>query len=512
MKPAFPLFARLLLWSSINLVVLLAGLFLTLRLQFGPQFGGFLPDNSHHQTQAMAMVLINDLEKTPPENWGELLSHLGLAYHMDFALYNAEGECVAGPDLALPAQVRTVVMMGVHPRGLAPSQPAFGPSGGPGFPPPLEPDPADLPPGAPAPGLGHPPQLLPDFPQRVERTENPEMFWLLVHLPLDRLLTAHLTALMLVGKTPSIEGNPLLFNPNPWILLAVGMVIFSAFFWVPLTRNLTNALAQMTHITEKIAEGRFDVQVSGGRTDELGRLGLAINRMAARLKGFITGQRRFLGDVAHELCSPLARMEVALAILEERCDEKALPYVRDVREEVTRMRSLAHELLRFSKASLGENRIKLEPVRVAAVVAAAVAQEHCDASQVRIEVPEDLILESNPELLGRALANLLRNAIRYAGHAGPVTIRAWEEPAAVLIAVLDQGPGVPAGEVEKLFDPFYRIDEARASETGGVGLGLAIVKTCVEACRGTVTAFNQTGGGLGVTLRFPKATGFTEQG
>jgi two-component system sensor histidine kinase CpxA len=99
---------------------------------------------------------------------------------------------------------------------------------------------------------------------------------------------------------------------------------------------------------------------------------------------------------------------------------------------------------------------------------------------------------------------LLRNAIHYAGHAGPVAISAWEEDSGVVIAVADQGPGVPADELEKLFDPFYRIDESRTSETGGVGLGLAIVKTCVEACRGTVTAFNQTGGGLAVQLRFPK--------
>jgi two-component system sensor histidine kinase CpxA len=225
--------------------------------------------------------------------------------------------------------------------------------------------------------------------------------------------------------------------------------------------------------------------------------------MASRLKGFITGQRRFLGDVAHELCSPLARMEVALAILEERADEKDAPYVRDVREEVTHMRKLAHELLSFSKASLGENRIKLESVRVADVVAQAVRQEHCEASQVEVQVPDELSVQASPELLCRALANLLRNAIHYAGHAGPVSIGAWEENGEVVIAVADRGPGVPGGELEKLFDPFYRIDESRTSETGGVGLGLAIVKTCAEACRGTVTAFNQDGAGLVVQLRFP---------
>jgi two-component system sensor histidine kinase CpxA len=450
----------------------------------------------------MATVLINDLSKTPKEHWDELLSHLDVAYHMEFALFNGKGEQVAGPVLELPSAVHAIVMMTNNlPR---PGQPeaGFGPPGAFPFQPP--PDPADLPPGAPPPRPGPAPPLLPEFPQRVERTDNPRMFWLMVHLPLDRLQVADMVPLVLVGKTPSIEGSPLLFNPNPWIYLAVGMVIFSAFFWVPLTRNLTRAIAQMTQTTEAIAEGRFDVQASEKRADELGRLGLAINRMASRLKGFITGQRRFLGDVAHELCSPLARMEVALAILEERSDEKAVQYVRDVREEVTHMRKLAHELLSFSKASLGENRIKLESIRVAEVVDLAVHQEHCEADQVKIQVPDGLSVEADPELLCRAVANLLRNAIHYAGHAGPITISAWEEDTGVVVAVADQGPGVPAGELEKLFDPFYRIDESRTSETGGVGLGLAIVKTCVEACRGTVTAFNQAGGGLAVQLRFPK--------
>jgi two-component system sensor histidine kinase CpxA len=503
-KTSFPLFARLLIWSSINLIVLLLALFITLRFQFGPQFGGFLPDNSRSQTQAMAVVLINDLAKTPKDHWDELLSHLDAAYHMEFALFDGKGERVAGPVYELPATVHAIVMMTNHlPRPGQPG-PGFAPPGMPMFQPPPQPDPADLPPGAPPPRPGPTPPLLPDFPQRVERTDNPRMFWLMVHLPLDRLQVADMVPLVLVGNTSSIEGSPLLFNPNPWIYLAVGMVVFSAFFWVPLTRNLTRAIAQMTQTTEAIAEGRFDVQASEKRRDELGRLGLAINRMASRLKGFITGQRRFLGDVAHELCSPLARMEVALAILEERSDEKAAQYVRDVREEVTHMRKLAHELLSFSKASLGENRIKLESIRVADVVDLAVHQEHCQAGQVKIQVPDDLSVQANPELLGRAVANLLRNAIHYAGHAGPVAISAWEEEAGVIIAVADQGPGVPAGELEKLFDPFYRIDESRTSETGGAGLGLAIVKTCVEACRGTVTAFNQAGGGLAVQLRFPK--------
>jgi two-component system sensor histidine kinase CpxA len=320
---------------------------------------------------------------------------------------------------------------------------------------------------------------------------------------MDQLRMAGLSPSMLVGRTTQPELCPLLFNPNPWLGFAVGMTIFTILFWLVLTRSLTNTIARMTQATEAIAEGRFDLLAPDQRKDELGRLGLAINRMAARLKGFISGQRRFLGDAAHELCSPLSRMEIALAILEERSDEASAARVRDVREEVTHMRKLADELLSFSKASLGENRIKLEPISVAEAVEKAVYQERSGADQVMVLVPDNLRVVAHPELLVRALANLIRNALRYAGADGPVTITSWEEERQIFVAVSDEGPGVPAHEIERLFDPFYRLDESRDAQTGGVGLGLAIVKTCVEACRGTVTAFNRTPHGLQVQLRFP---------
>ncbi len=503
MKTRFPLFARLLLWFFLNVLVVLAALFLTLRFQFGSQFKSFLPDTSRSQTQAMTEVLIHDLATTPKAQWDQSLSQLSAAYHMDFAIYDKAGLHVAGAPMNPPEEAVSTILMTLalgrpdrqpeRPEDL--DQPPDFP------PPPPRPQPEGMPP--PRGGPGH---MMPEFPQRVIRSENPETFWLLVLLPLDRFHNTDLQPMMLVGKTGKLGESPLLFNPNPWFYLAAGTIVFSALFWLPLTRNLTRAIARMTVATEEIAEGRFDIQAPEKREDELGRLGFAINRMAARLKGFITGQRRFLGDVAHELCSPLARMEVALGILEERADEKTLPYVRDVREEVTQMRKLAHELLSFSKASLGESRIGLTTLAVVELVAAAVRQEHCGEGQVEIEVPEDLMVEVHPELICRALTNLLRNAIRYAGHAGPVTVVARKEDAEVVILVADQGPGVPGGELERLFDPFYRLDESRDSETGGTGLGLAIVKTCVEACGGKVTAFNRDPAGLIVELRFPDAS------
>ena len=493
MKTRFPLFARLLLWFFLNLLVLLAGLWLTLRIEFGPQYHGFLPDSSRAQTQAMAEVLIGDLAKTPRERWDDVLSRLGTAYHMQFALFDGNAGHIAGAAFDPPAEAKTMIVMTGHggpPRAMSEAQPPDDPP-----PPGVGPDGIPHPP---PPGRPHP--LLPEFPQHVIRTNDPETYWLLIHLPMDRLRISGLQPAMLVGETHKPEESPLLFNPHPWLWFVGGMGIFTVLFWLVLTRNLTAAIGQMTRATEAIAEGRFDVRTTEERSDELGRLGLAINRMAARLKGFITGQRRFLGDAAHELCSPLARMEVALGILEERSDERTLAYVRDVRDEVTHMRKLADELLSFSKAALGENRVRLEPLSVGEVAAEVVEQEHGDGGRVQINVPDGLRVQAHRELLVRALANLVRNSLRYAGDTGPILIEAREEADAVVISVSDEGPGVPAGELERLFDPFYRLDESRGADTGGAGLGLAIVKTCIEACHGTVVAINRQPRGLEVQL------------
>jgi two-component system sensor histidine kinase CpxA len=104
-------------------------------------------------------------------------------------------------------------------------------------------------------------------------------------------------------------------------------------------------------------------------------------------------------------------------------------------------------------------------------------------------------------LLLRALSNLIRNAVRYAGTDGPITISARRDGNSVTITVADSGPGLPMEEFDRVFTPFYRLDASRTRETGGAGLGLAIVKSCVEASGGTVQCRNREPHGLEVEIR-----------
>ena len=167
------------------------------------------------------------------------------------------------------------------------------------------------------------------------------------------------------------------------------------------------------------------------------------------------------------------------------------------------MSALVNELLTFSKAALGGPAIQRVAVRLREVAECAILREKAGPVAITVDIDPDLTAWAEPELLTRALANLVRNAVRHAGEAGPLTVSARREADTVRLSVADSGPGVPEESLARIFDPFYRLDESRARETGGVGLGLAIVKTCVAACQGTVTARNLTPRGLEVTIRLP---------
>lgn len=305
----------------------------------------------------------------------------------------------------------------------------------------------------------------------------------------------------LLAMSSTLRGGNFFLDPVPWLVLAGAGLVFSVLFWLPLVRGITSSIAAMTRATEKIAEGQFDVQLPVKRSDELGRLSGAINQMATRLEGFVAGQKRFLGDIAHELCSPIARAEVGLSILEQRSRAEELAALQDVREEVEQMSALVNELLSFSKASLSGAAINLQAVQVRQIVEEVAGREQDGESIIENSVPEGLCMQADVELFRRAVGNVVRNAIRYAGKAGPITITAERQGEEVWLKVMDYGSGVPEAALDKLFDPFFRVDEARTRETGGVGLGLTIVKSCIEACGGRVQCRNRAGGGFEVEMR-----------
>jgi two-component system sensor histidine kinase CpxA len=346
-------------------------------------------------------------------------------------------------------------------------------------------------------------------------TERPTRYWLLI--PMDALgptgptgptglQSASRPPLTLIAVSDSIGLGGLVLDFTPWLAATGGIILFSLLFWLPLVRGITRSIREMTRATARVAEGQFDIRVRENRSDELGLLARSINQMAGRLAGFVHGQKRFLGDIAHELCSPLARSQVALGILEQQEQRMAAGSLEDLREELQQMSGLVNELLSFSKASLAAGRIELQSVPLREVVRRAIDRESSSEAEIQMAIDEELRVKADPDLLCRALSNVFSNALKYAGNAGPVDAAAERKGSDVILSISDDGPGVPDEvALAQLFDPFYRVDVSRARETGGAGLGLAIVKTCIESCGGRVTCQNKQPHGLRVIITLASA-------
>jgi two-component system sensor histidine kinase CpxA len=410
------------------------------------------------------------------------------AYGIEFTLFLNDASQLAGSKTVLPAAVRQKIL-----EGRVSTRPAL-----------REPLPARARKSADAPAMPSSVRPARD-PNFMLQTSEPTRYWVGIRIPVADGEQPRRLQTTLLTTSPSLGGGGLFVDVRPWLFAALAAVLLSALLWAPFVLGLTRSIGELTDATELIAEGQFDIQVRAKRRDELGRLGHAVNRLAGRLDGFVTGQKRFLGDVAHELCSPLARLQMALGILEQHGGPRQSPCLEDIRAEAEEMSQLVNELLSLSKAGLKPADIKRIPVDLIELVRRVAGREAGGTTQVAIDVPADLKALAEPDLLARALSNVLRNAIRYAAGAGPITLTARVENELVRISIADCGPGVPPESLSKLFDPFYRVDSSRTRQTGGAGLGLAIVRSCMDAFGGQATAHNRPGGGLEVILSLTKA-------
>ncbi len=484
-----PLYVKILVWLSLNLVAVAAVVVLLFNAQFLFNLDWLMASGARERIEAVRDLIVGELNITPLDEWNQVISRYNEAYHVSFAFFDDENRPLIGDVGQLPPEVYARMAQ----RPPFPGRSRSGPGN------PVENGPPGLPPGPPFDAFRH---WRPSL-RALLRTKNPTRYWLLASARLDNPQAGGPMRVIFVAKANTLGGGGLVFDMRPWIILIFGTIIFSMLFWLPLARSITRAIALITRATRQIADGRFDVRVDARRRDELGLLGEAINQMAGRLDGFVTGQKRFLGDIAHELCSPLARLQMTLGILEQRAREEDAAHIRSAADKAEQIASLVGELLSFSKASFGALAVNLQPVRIREVVEEAIRREAVEGTAIGMEIPDDLVAAADPDLLIRAIGNLVRNAIRHAG--SPVTVSAERARDTVRITVADSGPGVPETELPRIFDAFYRVDSSRTRETGGSGLGLAIVKSCVESSCGSVTAKNRLPRGLEVTIGLPLA-------
>jgi two-component system, OmpR family, sensor histidine kinase CpxA len=507
-KPRWTLSRKILCLALVNVALLAAALLAFARTQFrvGPE--SLLLGPAHDRILGIGDAFTTEFDAAPESGRAAVLDAYSKRYGAEFYLVTGRGEPILGETPIVPQELMEQMRRLLPPPGGRGQPPGPPPGrGGRGRPPGRRGPPPDFEDGPPPPP---PPQTRPrpQMPSEsvfVWAAHDPAAYWAGARIHSPYLATQPGNLGVLLIRSGTLFNRQLFFDWRPWLAVALIVIGVSVACWLPFIRGLTRSIGHMDRVTQQIAEGRFDVQAAGPRSDELGHLGQQIDRMATRLQSFVGNQKRFLGDIAHELCAPIARIQFALGILEQKAEEGQRGSVAALHEEVQEMSGLVNELLSFSKAGMDSGRAPVAAVSVKGVVERAVAREAFGGVAVETQVPDDLAAMANEGLLLRAVANVLRNAIRYAGEAGPITVSASREGEDVAIVVADSGPGLPAEELEQVFTPFYRPDTARTRETGGAGLGLAIVRTCVEACGGTVVCRNRTGGGLEVVTRLTRA-------
>ena len=448
-----------------------------------------------------------ELEETDVAGRTELMARFHATHNLDFFLFDNDGTQLGGRPVTLPAMVEDRLKEGQRPGADQLEPPPPPPSDFDGPPPDRSKKDGRKKDGKKGKKKGpRPGDVVGPRSVFLVTAGEPKRQWIGARIPVRTRGDAEgprRGTLFMVAD--SVWTNPLFFDPRPLVVFAGLTLVVSSLCWLPLIRGLTHSVSLMTRATSQIAKGHFDVHVDEKRRDEIGSLGESINQMATRLEGYVEGQKMFLAGVAHELRSPLARMELEVELLGRGATAGQQEQLSDLREDVEHLRGLVDELMTFTKAGMRSDQLKLTPVNVAEAINRAVSLEALQPAQVKVEVDESFQVSGDRDYLFRALANLVRNAVRYAGEAGPATITARRDAGQIIITVSDSGRGVPEEALESIFKPFFRLETARDRRSGGTGLGLAIVKSSIEAMKGTVTARNLRPQGFAVEVRIPEA-------
>ena len=507
MRLRFPLYGKVMFWFFVNLALVAALAYGFVRMQFRVGLDWLLAGEARQRLEAMGEVIGGELRDQPKTVWDKVLARYQAAHGASFTIFRNDGLQAAGDPLQPPPDVMVKLRDRRGPPPQAESPPrddrpprGEGPQPGEGPPPEERPPREDRAGGDKRTGV--PPPARSEF---MLRAGAPARYWVGIHIGLTDTSAPDPRPVTLLIMSDRITGGGLFFDPLPWLALVGIALVLSALVWLPIVGGITRAIRRVNTAARGIAEGHFDVRVPEQRRDELGELGGSVNAMAARLGELVERQRRLTADVAHELCSPIARMQRALGVVEQRAVPEQAGYIEKLDRELQHMARLVEEVLSFTKASALPALVAPEEFVLADLVAGIIAREAADA-RVEVHIPADLRIRTIREALDRALSNVLRNAVRYAAHAGPLEVRAQSAGDAVAITVRDHGPGIPADALEKIFEPFYRPEAARQRTTGGAGLGLAIVKRCVEACGGNVAATNCEPSGLQVKITLPRGT------
>lgn len=287
--------------------------------------------------------------------------------------------------------------------------------------------------------------------------------------------------------------------------------LISALMSLLLARYLAAPLGHLSHASRQFATGDLSVRVGAGlelRQDEFGQLARDMDEMAGRLQQLQQANQRLLRDVSHELRSPLARLRVALEIARNKDRSVVVDELDRIELESERLEKLIDEVLSLLRESSGTRELNLSGFDLAELLKDLVETVNYEIGEggepIALHVESPLHLDADRELLWRVFENLLRNALIHSGEAGDIQVQARKiEGERIKVVVSDTGPGIDEAQIKNIFEPFFRIDEARDRNSGGHGLGLAIAASAVRRHDGRISATNRKEGGLEVCVLLP---------
>lgn len=289
-------------------------------------------------------------------------------------------------------------------------------------------------------------------------------------------------------------------------------LLVTAFFCFALSRYMVKPITELREASSRFANGDLSARASNGaakRFDEIGDLAVDFNHMADKIANMIRSQRRLFGDISHELRSPLARLQVTVEILQKKVAESDQPMLVRIEKEIARMNSLIEEVLQFSRLESGsydgEKQIFAVSDILYKICSDADFEGKAKKCSVKLQATSQVRINAVPQLIERAMENVLRNALKYSPENSQVLVSLSENEHNAIVTIADSGPGVAEAEIHKLFSPFYRCQEDRDRNSGGIGLGLAIAHRAIKLHKGEINLKNRTEGGLLAEIVIPLA-------
>jgi two-component system sensor histidine kinase CpxA len=307
------------------------------------------------------------------------------------------------------------------------------------------------------------------------------------------------------------DGWPLNLLSEPdvrLVLFAFALFISGVVCWW-LARYVSKPVERLQTSARSLAAGNLEARVGeefSRRKDELGVLARDFDTMADHVRNLIASKESLMRALSHELRSPLARLRVALGLARREGADLARQFDR-IELEAERLDILIGQMLQLSQLRAVEPGLTRVSVELTNLLNEVVEDARLEATAANRQVEwtpgASVEIEGDYDLLRSAIENVLRNAVRFTAEGTAVTVILQREAHGVRVVIEDCGPGVPAEDLQRIFEPFYRVAESRDRDSGGTGLGLAITARVVDLFGGEVVASNRPEGGLRVAIRLP---------